>query len=500
MANSTVIDDDVIDSMLKDLGNALIASDVNVRLVMTMRKNLKDKLKLDEMPAGINKRKIIQQAVFEELCNLLDPGIKPFQPVKGVPNVIMFVGLQGSGKTTTVNKLAFHYKKKNWKSCVVCADTFRAGAFDQLKQNSIRSKIPFYGSSVEADPVKVAKDGVEQFKAEGYEIIIVDTSGRHKQESELFEEMLQVSNVVKPSNVIFVMDASIGQAAHDQATAFRDKVAVGSIIITKMDGHAKGGGALSAVAATQSPIVFIGTGEHVDDLEPFVTRTFVSKLLGMGDIQGLIKKIKENVPMDNQPELMNRISQGLFSLRDMYEQFQMIMKMGPIGQMMEMLPGMGNIMKQAQMNGMDSSAKLKSYLTIMDSMTDEELDDNKVLENKKTRDSRIARIARGSGTQIREVEEILVQFSHFEKMMKKAKGMKGLVGKNGQMNTRNLGQMQNMIPPALLKQMGGMGGLQNMMKGLGGGLGGLGNLGNLGGLGGLGGLENMMKGLGGGNQ
>ena len=173
-------------------------------------------------------------------------------------------------------------------NCLVCADTFRAGAFDQLKQNATKAKIPYYGSYTERDPVVVAEEGVKQFKAEKYELIIVDTSGRHKQESALFEEMQEVARVVAPDDVVFVMDSSIGQAAKDQAKAFRDAVKVGSVIITKLDGHAKGGGALSAVAATKSPIIFVGTGEHIDDFELFNTKSFVSRLLGMGDISGLL--------------------------------------------------------------------------------------------------------------------------------------------------------------------------------------------------------------------
>merc|ERR1719509_536982 len=236
---------------------------------------------------------MIQQAVFQELVKLVDPGVKPYVPVKGEANVIMMVGLQGSGKTTTCTKLAYHYQKKGWKTCLVCADTFRAGAYDQLKQNATKARIPFYGSYTEVDPVVIAGDGVETFKDEGFEIIIVDTSGRHKQEDSLFEEMLAVSNAVEPDNTVFVMDASIGQACEAQARAFKEKVDIGSVIITKLDGHAKGGGALSAVAATKSPIIFIGTGEHIDDLEQFRTKAFVQKLLGMGDLETLVEKVEE---------------------------------------------------------------------------------------------------------------------------------------------------------------------------------------------------------------
>lgn len=158
----------------------------------------------------------------------------------------MFVGLQGSGKTTTCTKYALYYKKQGWRVALVCADTFRAGAFDQLKQNATKAGIPFFGSYTETDPVKLARDGVEQFKKEKYEIIIVDTSGKHKQEESLFEEMKQVATAISPDITLFVMDSSIGQAAHDQAAAFKAKVEVGAVIITKLDGHAKGGGALSA--------------------------------------------------------------------------------------------------------------------------------------------------------------------------------------------------------------------------------------------------------------
>lgn len=191
------------------------------------------------------------------------------------------------------------------------------------------------------DPVVIAADGVSKFKAEHFEIIIVDTSGRHKQEDSLFEEMLEVSNAVSPDNVIFVMDASIGQACELQARAFKEKVDVASVIITKLDGHAKGGGALSAVAATRSPVIFIGTGEHIDDFEPFRVKPFIQKLLGLGDIEGLIDKVNE-LKLDENHELIEKLKHGEFTLRDMYEQFQNIMKMGPFNQIMGMIPGMYN--------------------------------------------------------------------------------------------------------------------------------------------------------------
>ncbi|KAH8026934.1 hypothetical protein HPB51_000289 [Rhipicephalus microplus] len=257
LSNATIINKEVLDSMLKEICTALLEADINIKLVKQLRENVRSVIDIDEMAAGLNKRRMIQSAVFKELIRLVDPGVKAWQPTKGKNNVIMFVGLQGSGKTTTCTKLAYHYLKKGWKTCLVCADTFRAGAFDQLKQNATKARIPFYGSYTEVDPVVIAQEGVEKFKNEGFEIIVVDTSGRHKQEDSLFEEMLQVSNVTKPDNIIFVMDASIGQACEAQARAFKEKVDVGAVIVTKLDGHAKGGGALSAFRSSNEAVLFL---------------------------------------------------------------------------------------------------------------------------------------------------------------------------------------------------------------------------------------------------
>jgi signal recognition particle subunit SRP54 len=263
------------------------------------------------------------------------------------PNVIMFVGLQGAGKTTTIGKFANFYQRKGWRTAMVCADTFRAGAFDQLKQNATKLRVPFYGSYTEADPVRIAEEGVEQFRKENFEVIIVDTSGRHRQESALFDEMQEIQAAVRPDNIVFVMDATQGQAVSDQATSFKEAVPIGSVIITKLDGHAKGGGALSAVAATGSPIIFLGSGEHFDDLDPFNAQSFVSRLLGMGDVRGLMEEMKHVVDIDKQPEMLDRFGKGLFTLRDMYEQFSSVMKLGPLNKVMGMIPGMPSWMQQA---------------------------------------------------------------------------------------------------------------------------------------------------------
>lgn len=467
MTTQTIIDEEAVDLLLKEIGSALLAADVNIKLVAKLRKNVKAKINLEDLATGLNRRKMIQQAVFDELCDMLCPPVKPFVPKKGKPNVIMFVGLQGSGKTTSCTKFALHYHRKSWKTALVCADTFRAGAFDQLKQNATKARIPFYGSYTERDPVKIAADGVDMFKAEGQEIIIVDTSGRHKQEASLFEEMQQISSAVNPDDVVFVLDSSIGQAAHDQAKAFKETVSVGSVIITKLDGHAKGGGALSAVAATESPIVFIGTGEHFDDFEVFEVRSFTSRLLGLGDVGGLMNAIKD-AGLDKQPELYQKLQQGVFTLRDMYEQFQNVMKMGPLGKVMSMIPGMSSMMTKGKEH--ESQERFKKFMTIMDSMNDVELDTENT--TKMMTEARVYRIAMGSGSHPQHVWELLEEFKRFQKMVGKMKHLK--IGKNGEMPqmARNpqqaMAQMGKCLDPRMLKQIGGMGGLQSLMKSMNG--------------------------------
>ncbi|GMN49988.1 hypothetical protein TIFTF001_019153 [Ficus carica] len=334
MNNAIVVDEKVLGECLNEIARALLHADVRFDLVRHLQTNVKNLVNLNHLAAGHNKRKIIQNAIFDELCKLLDPGKPTFTPELGKPSVVMFVGLQGAGKTTTCTKYAHYHRKMGWKTALVCADTFRAGAFDQLKLNATKAKIPFYGSYVDSDPVKVAVEGVKRFKKENCDLIIVDTSGRHKQEAALFEEMRQVSEATKPDLIIFVMDSSIGQSAFDQAEAFKQSVSVGAVIVTKMDGHAKGGGALSAVAATKSPVIFLGTGEHMNEFEPFDVKSFLNRLLGKGDLSGLINTIQRNVPMDQQqqPELLQKLSKGNFTLRMMYELIQNLLEMGPLNQ------------------------------------------------------------------------------------------------------------------------------------------------------------------------
>ncbi|KAK6434178.1 Signal recognition particle [Oleoguttula sp. CCFEE 5521] len=479
LTRSATLDEKAFDGMIKEISNALVEADVNIKLVSSLRKQIKASVKFNELPARANKKNIIQKAVFDALVDIVNPHQVPYNPKKGKSNVIMFVGLQGAGKTTTY--------------------TFRAGAFDQLKQNATKAKIPYYGSLTQTDPVVVARDGVEKFKKDRFEIIIVDTSGRHHQEEALFAEMQEIQAAANPHQTVMVLDASIGQAAEAQSRAFKEAADFGAIIITKTDGAAAGGGAISAVAATHTPIVFIGTGEHLLDLEKFNPQSFVSKLLGMGDLQGLAEHV-QSLKLD-QKDTMKNLTEGKFTVRDLRDQLTNIMKMGPLSKMASMIPGLGNMM--GGMDDEDGASKLKRMVYICDSMTAKELDsDGKIFVEQPTR---MTRVARGSGTSVREVEELLTQQRMMSGMAKKVKSATTNAQKaQGQMGgAKNQAQMAAMQKK--LQSMGGgaggAGGMPDMaslmkMFGGGGGAGG-GGMPNLGGMD-MGKMMQMMGGGGGG--
>eukprot|EP01086_Lenisia_limosa_P003404 TRINITY_DN17867_c0_g1_i1.p1 TRINITY_DN17867_c0_g1~~TRINITY_DN17867_c0_g1_i1.p1 ORF type:complete len:303 (+),score=102.63 TRINITY_DN17867_c0_g1_i1:153-1061(+) len=275
--------------------------------------------------------------------------------------------------------------------------------------------------------------------------------------------MKSIHSAVDPHDVLLVMDSSIGQAAHAQASAFREAVDVGSVVITKMDGHAKGGGALSAVAATESPILFIGTGEHMGDFEQFESGPFVSKLLGMGDIGGLIQKAQE-AGFENQAELMEKLMKGnqAFSLTDMKGQLETIMNMGPLGQVMSMIPGMSNL-KLPQGSEEEQSQVFKKLLVLMDSMTGYEMDNPKVLAGDKGK-SRCQRICRGSGCSMADMDRLMMMLKQMEKMMS---GMRGIAKNPNATPQQQMQMMAKNMNPQMLRQLGGMGNLQNMMSQMG---------------------------------
>lgn len=415
LRKNLTIDNESLELMLEEIGNALEGADVPLHLINRLKTNLRKQLLSEDFQKYAYKQSIIRHWVYLELVNLLNPGVEPFVPKKGDCNVMMFVGLQGSGKTTTIAKFAHYYKKRKWKCALVCADTFRAGAFDQLKQNATKIGVPFYGSHTEMDPVKLSSDGVELFRKEKYELILVDTSGRHKQEENLFKEMKQIEENIKPNDIVFIMDGTIGQAAFDQAKAFKSTVNIGSCIITKLDGSSKGGGALAAVAATKSPITFTGYGEHFNEFENFDPKGYASRLLGYGDPRALINKIPElDLDPKKQKAMLKRMMEGTFTLRDLHEQLNAIMKMGmPISEMMGLIsPQLSKVLKD---QNVPLDVLFKKFLTIMDSMTNDELDTPNFSQFS-TSKTRIDRLALGSGCSRKEVTQLFTQYKEFKKV------------------------------------------------------------------------------------
>ncbi|MES1919478.1 Signal recognition particle [Bonamia ostreae] len=455
MRRSNVIDKETIDNLLKEFGDALLEADVQRKLVVRLKVNIKKAVNSKSLETNANKRQFIEKTCIVELNKLLDSDKKPFKPKRKESNVVMFVGLQGSGKTTTVTKVAQWYKSKGWTTAIVCADTFRAGAFDQIKQNAMKIGVPFFGSYSESDPVVIAVEGVERFRSDEFEIILVDTSGRHKQEDSLFAEMTAISTNIEPDDVVFVMDSTIGQSAFEQAEAFGQAVSVGSVVLTKLDGHAKGGGAISAVSATQCPVSFIGTGEHFDDFEQFSAASFVSRLLGKWDVEGIVNLYNESKVDIDEPELMKKLMRGKFSLRDMKGQLQTILNMGP--GLIRMIPGLGKMMPDDA--GEKSQTVIKQYMTLTDSMTDNELDgDVKTLN-----DSRMLRISRGAGLQIAVLKNLLSAFKPFKKL---GGNLGKIANKTGvsDLNKLSSSQLASAIDPGALKNFGGKKGFEQLIN------------------------------------
>ena len=310
-------------------------------------------------------------------------------------------GLQGSGKTTTTAKLARYFQKKGLKVGVICADTFRPGAFDQISTLCAQVNVPCFGNPKEKDAVRITREGLDSLK--DLELIIVDTQGRHALEEDLIQEIIELNILTKATHRWLVIDAALGQQASEQARRFHEAIDIDGVIITKMDGTAKGGGALSAVAETKSGIVFIGSGETVEDLERFNPDGFISRLLGMGDLKALAERAEEAIKADEVD--VNAMMKGKFTLRDMYTQLEALNKMGPLKQIMGMLP-MGNMQLPDGVYDV-TSTKMVRYRIIMDSMTPGELDDPSLISS-----SRMQRIARGAGASPDEVRELLKYYQN----------------------------------------------------------------------------------------
>ena len=417
-----VIDEATVKELARDIQRALLQADVNVQLVLQISKQIEERALKENVPQGVSRREHVIKVVYEEMTRFLGDKAIPLKVEPGKRTVIMLVGIQGSGKTTAAAKLSRYFQKRGLKPALVCVDTFRPGAFAQLQQLANRINIPIYGDPKAKDPVKVANAGLKQFGEK--DVVIVDTSGRHKEEHELIKEMKQLENSIKPNEVMLVIDGTIGQQATVQAKAFHEATPIGSILVTKLDGSARGGGALSAVAATGAPIKFIGTGEKTEDIEAFIPSRFVGRLLGMGDLETLIEKVHEaevKVPQKKAKAILS----GRFTLTDMYEQFEAMKGMGTFRKLLKLIPGASYKIPEDMLNS--AEGRLEKWRVMIQSMTLEEKDNPKIFNS-----SRMKRVARGSGTSEKEVKELLKQYVMMRKMLKSLRRKKKLpfFGKN----------------------------------------------------------------------
>jgi len=412
LVGSNVVDEKAVKEFVRDLQRALIQSDVNVRLALEITERVQKRALDEKPPAGVTKKDQIVSILYEELTRLLG-GEGGIRIGKDKTNILIMLGVQGSGKTTTTAKLARLYSKRGFKVGVVAADTFRPGAVAQLKTLVAPSGVDVYSDEKEKDSVKIAKAGKKAFEG-SRNLVIIDTAGRHKEEKGLLQEMKEVVDGVKPDATILVIDGTIGQQCYNQALAFHQAAPVGGIIVTKLDGAAKGGGALAASAATGAKIFFIGTGERIDDLEEFAPTRFVGRLLGMGDLKALMDMVKDaEVVVDEK--MTQRMMSGKMTMNDLLIQFEQMKKFGSLRKVLEHIPGFSGQVDTKELDKAED--RVRVYKSIIQSMTGEEKTNPESINS-----SRLKRIARGSGRSEKDVRELLSRYKQMKTLVKTSKG------------------------------------------------------------------------------
>lgn len=427
------INEALISEVLRDIQRALLLADVDVSLVADITTKIRQRI--DKKKKKFSKKELIINSVYDELVSTLGTGSSVDMRVK--PMKILLVGLFGSGKTTTSAKLAKFFKKRGRKPSLVGLDTFRPAAMKQIQQLGAKINVDTFIDEKEKKPEKILKKYKKDL--EKFDVIIADSAGRDALDKNLIKEIKKIDKELKPDYTFLVLPADIGQNARPQTEAFQKALKIDGVIITRMDGTGKAGGALTACAVTGTNVQFIGVGENVDDLEEFQPKRFVSVLLGMGDLDTLLEKAEEIMDVERAEETAERMMEGKFDLLDLYSQMEAVGKMGSLQKIVGMVPGlsMANLPKGAM--GMQED-KMKSFRYLMDSMTLDELKNPKTIKA-----NRIERIAAGAGKSESEVRELIKQYSQMKNMMKKMSSMKDLKG----------GNIKN-----LMKQFKGMKGLQ----------------------------------------
>ena len=432
------INEELIDSLCKDIQRALLQSDVNVKLVLEITKRIKERSMHEEPVKGLTRKDHIITILYGELARLLGYAgqtiksidksqqthdrILQFEPEK--QSIILMLGIQGSGKTTVTAKVARWLSKQGYSVGVIGADTWRPGALTQLKMNCSRINTEVYGEEANTDALDIVRKGLAYFRTQNIDVVIVDTAGRHKEESGLLEEMRNMRNAINPNLVLLVIDGTIGQQAFNQAKAFHQAAEVGGIIVTKLDGSAKGGGVLSASAATGAKVLFIGTGERIDDLEVFSPTNFVGRILGMGDIQAVLEMAR-GLELQADENQAKRLLGGKMTIEDFYAQMENVGKMG-FRNVIDNLPGLSGMLKEDQLDALEG--KMEKWRFIIQSMTRDEKRNPEIIN-----ESRRKRIARGAGLTEHEIKDLVKQYSNSKTLMKQAKGrqLQGMLRKFG---------------------------------------------------------------------
>ena len=424
IVNSSGIDEELIKELSKDVQRALLQSDVNVKLVLEITKNLEERSLKETPPPGLSRKDHIVKILYDELAKLLGNETEfSFKP--GKLNKVLLLGIQGSGKTTITGKLAKFLTKQGYKVGVIGADTYRPGALVQLRTNCEKENIEVYGEEKNKDSPQIVKNGLKHYEKANLDIVLIDTAGRHKQEKDLLDEMTEINKVAQPDLALLVIDGTIGQQCFSQAESFHKIVPVGGIVITKLDSSAKGGGAIAASAATGAQIMYIGTGERIDDLEKFSPTRFVGRLLGMGDLQALLDLAKR-LESEADDVRLKRISSGKMNMDDFYYQLEEVTKVGSLKGLLDSMPGFSGAVKEDQLDQVEG--RMEKWRYIIQSMNKEEKADPDLIKS-----SRIKRIARGSGWPEHEVKELLKNYNNSKNMMKASKGrqMQGALRKMG---------------------------------------------------------------------
>ncbi|NLK44037.1 MAG: signal recognition particle protein [Tissierellia bacterium] len=412
-----------VDMAMREVRLALLEADVNFKVVKDFVKNVKERAIGSEVMESLTPGQQVIKIVNEELTKLMGEKEAKINFSSSPPTVILMCGLQGAGKTTTSGKLAFNLKKQNKRPLLVACDIYRPAAIKQLEVVGEKVDIPVFTMGNKVNPVDIAKAALEHGKKHGNDVIIIDTAGRLHIDEELMEEIENIYSSVNPQEVLLVLDAMTGQDAVNVAESFNERLGITGVILTKLDGDARGGAALSLRAVTNKPIKFVGMGEKLDQLEPFHPDRMASRILGMGDVLSLIEKAQANIDAKKALELEKKIKTQQFSFDDFLDQLEQMKSLGPLDQLLGMIPGVNS----KALKGLDVSEKdINKIQAIIQSMTKKERENPDIIDS-----SRRKRIARGSGTTVQDVNKLLKQFKETKKMMKKFTDMEKTMKKRG---------------------------------------------------------------------